>query len=124
MDELFLGIDCSTQAIKATVVDNNLNQVYEQTVNYDSEFPQYGTERGAIKGSDGLTFTTPTLLWVEALQRLFEKMKHDNFQFQSVKAVSGSGQQHGRLEILCVLLDLIKYAAFIGKEDPRKDLHR
>ena len=94
MTKLFVGIDCSTQAIKVTVIDENLNQVHEEFVNYDSELPKYKTEGGAIK--DGLTVTTPTLLWVEALELLFDKLQRSDFPFKDVIAISGSGQQHGR----------------------------
>ncbi|KAH7405466.1 hypothetical protein KP509_15G071400 [Ceratopteris richardii] len=34
-------------------------------------------------------------MWVEALEAIFNKLKSDNFPFERVYAVSGSGQQHG-----------------------------
>ena len=36
-------------------------------------------------------------VWVAALDLLLERMKKDNFPFQKVVAVTGSGQQHGML---------------------------
>jgi xylulokinase len=94
--QLFLGLDCSTQGIKATVINEHLEQIYETVVNYDKELPQYKTEGGVIKGSDGLTHTTPTILWIHALDIILQKMKKDHFPFHKVMAISGSGQQHGR----------------------------
>lgn len=93
---LFLGFDCSTQSFKATVVDGNFNQVGEWTVNFDEELPQFKTLGGVHRGEDGLTVTTPTLLWVSAFDLLLEKMKAKNFEFNQVGCISGSGQQHGR----------------------------
>lgn len=67
--------------------------VYECTVTYDKELPHYKTQNGVnIKGNQ---VTVPTLLWVEALELAFEKMKKDKINFEEIKCVSGSGQQHG-----------------------------
>lgn len=95
MEGLFLGLDCSTQTLKATVITTQLKEVNSFAVNYDVDLPQFATKGGVHHGT-GLTVTTPTQVWVAALDLLFEKMKSANFPFGSVLAVSGSGQQHGR----------------------------
>lgn len=41
---------------------------------------------------DKLTVTAPTLMWVKALDVVLENMKKENFDFQSVVAISGAGQ--------------------------------
>ena len=46
---LFLGIDCSTQAIKITAIDEKLQVVFEQYLNYSSEFPEFETTDGYIR---------------------------------------------------------------------------
>ena len=40
---LFLGLDSSTQTLKATVIDEQLKEVYVQVINFDSDLPQFGT---------------------------------------------------------------------------------
>lgn len=65
---------------------------------------------GVIHNADGVTVTSPVLMWVKALDLIFEKLQTgnarisllsphshatDNFDFASVAAVSASGQQHG-----------------------------
>jgi len=46
---LFLGLDSSTQGLKAVVVcETDLAPVFEVAVNFDSELPEYGTTGGAL----------------------------------------------------------------------------
>ncbi|SPT16742.1 unnamed protein product [Triticum aestivum] len=92
---LFLGLDSSTQSVKATVLSNELIIVASETVNFDSELPHYKTEGGVYRDptDDGRIYS-PTIMWVEALELLLEKLK-PKINFSKVVAVSGSGQQHG-----------------------------
>jgi len=92
---LFLGLDSSTQSLKATAVDAELNVVFELALNFEKDLPQFNTTAGVHHGEDGLTVTSPTLLWVAAMDLLLGRMKEAGFEFGRVKAISGSGQQHG-----------------------------
>lgn len=97
---LFLGLDSSTQSLKAVLLrfhshDRQLKYDGDFSVNYDQDLPQYATSGGVHRGKDGLTVTAPTLMWVEALDHLLLKMKASNVDFAKIMAVSGSGQQHG-----------------------------
>jgi len=91
----FLGLDSSTQSLKAALVDEKLRLVGELAVNFDVELPAYGTQGGVHIGKDGLTVTSPPLMWVEALDRLLARMKRAKWPLARIAAVSGSGQQHG-----------------------------
>lgn len=93
--QFFLGIDASTQGLKATLLDENLNVAGETALNFDRDFPEFKTEGGVHRHQDGLTVTSPPLMWVAALDRLFERLKNGNAPLDRVVAVSGSGQQHG-----------------------------
>ena len=92
---LFLGLDSSTQGLKATVIDESLSVVHEATINFDRDLPEYGTEDGAQRHDDGKTVTSPTLMWVAALDLLLDQMTQDGWALDRVAAISGSGQQHG-----------------------------
>ncbi len=94
-ETLFLGLDSSTQGLKCTVIDADLNLVYERAVNFDRDLPRFGTKGGVQVGPDGLTVTSPTLLWVAAMDLLFSQMQADGAPLAKVQAISGSGQQHG-----------------------------
>ncbi|KAM0937346.1 putative xylulokinase [Dioscorea sansibarensis] len=94
-DALFLGLDSSTQSLKATVLDANLSIVASEQINFDSELPHYKTKDGVYRdSSDSSKIVSPTLMWVEALDLLLEKLK-SKVDFGRVAAISGSGQQHG-----------------------------
>lgn len=92
---LFLGIDSSTQGMKAVVIDTDLSVVLEQGVNFDADLPEFKTRGGVHIRADGVTVTSPTLMWVAAADLLLERMKKDGLDFGRIAAVSGSGQQHG-----------------------------
>jgi xylulokinase len=93
--KLFLGLDSSTQGLKCTIVDAELQIVYERALNFDRDLPQFKTSGGVHAGADGLTVTSPAPMWIAALDLLFEKMRADGAPLGDVCAISGSGQQHG-----------------------------
>ncbi|KAK5849539.1 hypothetical protein PBY51_013867 [Eleginops maclovinus] len=92
---LFLGFDFSTQQLKVVAIDGNLNVVHQNNVQFDSELPEFRTQGGVHIHADRLTVTSPVLMWVQALDLLLDKMKKAGFDFSRVRALSGSGQQHG-----------------------------
>ena len=94
-DALFLGIDASTQSLTAVVIDAGLTVRYETSVNFDSELPEFLTKGGAHRLADGLTVTAPPLMWIAALDLLLNRMKRAGVGLSGVRAISGSGQQHG-----------------------------
>ncbi|KAL3505016.1 hypothetical protein ACH5RR_034857 [Cinchona calisaya] len=93
---LFLGLDSSTQSLKATVLDANFNIVATEIVNFDSELPHYKTKDGVYRDpSINGRIVSPTLMWVEALDLVLQRLKKSNLDFGNIAAISGSGQQHG-----------------------------
>ena len=92
---LFLGLDASTQGLKAVAVDETRRLIYAAAVSYDADLPEFHTQGGVHRSDDGRTVTAPPLLWAAALDRLLDRMRADRFPFDRIAAVSGSGQQHG-----------------------------
>uniref|UniRef100_A0A8D1Q6S0 Xylulose kinase n=1 Tax=Sus scrofa TaxID=9823 RepID=A0A8D1Q6S0_PIG len=90
-----LGWDFSTQQVKVVAVDAELNVFYEDSVHFDRDLPEFRTQGGVHVHEDGLTVTSPVLMWVQALDIILEKMKASGFDFSQVLALSGAGQQHG-----------------------------
>ncbi len=93
--KLYLGLDSSTQGLKASVIDDDLKLVYEKAINFDKDLPQFNTKGGAHQHEDGLTVTAPAIMWVAAVDLLFSQMKDDDAPLAEIVAISGSGQQHG-----------------------------
>ncbi|XP_070682622.1 xylulose kinase 2-like isoform X2 [Malus domestica] len=95
-DSYFLGFDSSTQSLKATVLDSNLNVVTTELVQFDSDLPHYKTKDGVYRDpSVNGRIVSPTLMWVEALDLVLRKLSSSNLDFGKIAAISGSGQQHG-----------------------------
>ncbi|KAF9969249.1 hypothetical protein BGZ73_008501, partial [Actinomortierella ambigua] len=135
---LFLGLDLSTQQLKAVALFEPLEPTRDSprgartfastaahlrlhssfSVHFDQELSQYQTQGGVHagdhqgcssssghggSGGDGGvnllrtpgTVTSPVLMWVEALERLLDKMQQAQFPFQRVRCIGGAAQQHG-----------------------------
>ncbi len=96
MSNLFLGLDCSTQSLTGVIIDSNTRKViYTYSINFDKELSHYNTKNGVIVLDDEKVVHSYPLMWIEALELLFERFIQHNIQIQKIKAISGSGQQHG-----------------------------
>ncbi|KAJ2958816.1 hypothetical protein NQZ79_g5686 [Umbelopsis isabellina] len=92
--DLYLGLDLSTQQLKYTVINNDHDIIAEAAVHFDKDLPEFNTTNGAI--ADGDTVTSPTLMWVKAIDILLERLsKHGEIKVKNIKGISGAGQQHG-----------------------------
>jgi xylulokinase len=117
MAKLFLGLDSSTQSLSAVLIDwDRRKVVYEQSLNFDRALPQYGTLNGVLPNPDPLVKHSPPLMWAEALDLLFAKMKKDGVALGEILAISGSGQQHGSVYFNDHAADAL------AKLDPQKTL--
>jgi xylulokinase len=90
-----MGLDFSTQGLKATFIDAAGQVLAEPSVSFDTDLPEFKTEGGVHRHADGLTVTAPPLMWVAALDLLLARMQKENLPLAKVAAISGSGQQHG-----------------------------
>lgn len=96
MARLFLGLDASTQSLSAIVIDYDAREVvYEDSVVFDEALPSYGTENGVLRNPDPKVVHSPPLMWVEALDLAFDRMRSAGVDMGAILALSGSGQQHG-----------------------------
>ncbi|MFW9899353.1 MAG: xylulokinase [Candidatus Thorarchaeota archaeon] len=94
MSNYFLGLDCSTQSLRAVVIDFDLGEIiYTTSISFDNELSHYKTQNGIIISEDPTIVHSYPLMWVESLELLFERL--DDNSIGNIKAISGSGQQHG-----------------------------
>ncbi len=95
MAELFMGIDSSTQSLSVIIINaDEAEVVYRDSIRYDDVLPDYGTVNGVLQNADPTVVHSPPLMWVEALDVIFERM-HGKVDLSSVMCIAGSGQQHG-----------------------------
>ncbi|NVM46267.1 MAG: carbohydrate kinase [Candidatus Lokiarchaeota archaeon] len=115
--DYFLGLDCSTQSLTGILIDfNQKKSLYTYVINFDKELPQYNTQNGVYISDGGKTVHSNPLMWIEALDMLLNKFVLANIPLEQIKAISGSGQQHGT-----VYLNK-SFASILKKLDPDKTL--
>lgn len=96
MAALFLGIDSSTQSMKAEVIDVASGKLVASfAVNFGHDLPEYNSPDGYILNDDPLVRHSNPLMWLDAMDLLFSKMKAEGFPLSEIIGISGSGQQHG-----------------------------
>ena len=100
MKRCFAGLDVSTQSCKLVVIDKEKEDVvFIDLVNYDEDLPQYKTKNGVIQGlEEGVSESDP-LMWIEAINILFEKLSKSDIDCKDIGCISVSGQQHGLVSL-------------------------
>ncbi len=96
MSRLFAGLDVSTQGCKLVVIDHDAGDVvHVDSVNYDSDLPEYGTRDGVIQGvPDGVSESDPRM-WIEAVEMVLARLAEAPVEAGDIRSISVSGQQHG-----------------------------
>lgn len=95
-ESLFAGLDVSTQSCKLVVIDLGAGEVvHVDAVVYDRDLPAYGTRDGVIRGlPEGVSESDPRM-WVEAVDRVLERLGRSDTPTGRIRSISVSGQQHG-----------------------------
>lgn len=94
---LFLGLDASTQALKASLLDADLNVLSELEVRFDRDLPHFNTNGGVsapTADDDAGTVVAPVMLYVESIDLLADRMRSASWPLSRIRAVSAAGQQH------------------------------
>jgi xylulokinase len=95
----YLGFDCSTQSLTGIVVriaGSSRDVVFRRSLDFDADFPDYGTRNGVLPHTDPQVAASSPLLWTEALDRLMTILTTESgLDLTELRAVSGAAQQHG-----------------------------
>lgn len=93
---LFLGIDASTQGIKAELIETSSHSMAGSfKVNFGADLPQYLSPDGYLSNPDPLIKQASPLMWLDALEMLFKQMQDAGVPMKQIAGISGSAQQHG-----------------------------
>jgi len=96
MDNLFLGLDVSTQNSKLVIINSsNQSILWVDSINYDKDLPLFGTTDGVASSNKAGVSESNPLMWIEAVEQLFERANKNNLPLNNIKSISVSGQQHG-----------------------------
>ncbi|KAJ3746716.1 D-xylulose kinase [Lentinula detonsa] len=86
----FLGLELATDQLRACVIDENLELVGVESVDFDTELGEYSTT-GGIFTTPGEAYTTPVEMWIKGLDAILLKL-HRNYDVARIKAIGGSAQ--------------------------------
>ena len=89
---LSLGLDLSTQSLTLVVLDEALELVYRDVVNFDAELPRFETSKGMHARGGGVV-TSPVLMWLEALELGLGRLALADLEHGLVLAVLVERQQ-------------------------------
>lgn len=116
---LYLGLDSSTQSLSAIVIEmagEIRRVVFEDSLGFDTAFPDYGTQHGVLPSDDPAVASSSPLLWAEALDTMMGRVAAAGFDLQQLAAIAGSAQQHGSVYLHG------DAAARLASLDPRQPL--
>lgn len=91
IEPTFLGLDLSTQSLKAIIISSGCRILHEHAVSFEHDLPHYNTIGGTVRGPNGQV-TSPVEMWLEAFDLLFDRMKTADVDFSKIAAISGAGQ--------------------------------
>ncbi|MDP2391603.1 MAG: carbohydrate kinase, partial [Acidobacteriota bacterium] len=96
---LYLGFDAGAQSLGAIVIEidgDNRRTVFEHSLNFDRDLPEYGTPAGIVRGDGPLEMLAPPLMWAGALDRMMSILASDaGIDIGAIRAISGAAQPHG-----------------------------
>ena len=93
--KLTLGIDSSTQGVKAVAWDVEKEKVaFSASVNYAKDLPQYGSPDGFLPNEDILVRHADPRMWVEGLELVLKRLRETGCPMGDVVAIGGDAQQH------------------------------
>jgi xylulokinase len=117
---LYLGFDSSTQSLTGIVLEITAatrRVAFQRSLNFDADFPHYGTRNGILPRTDPLVASSSPLLWAEALDRFMKILATESgLDLTELRAVSGAAQQHGSVYLHAAA------TARLGALDPAQPL--
>ena len=97
---MFLGLDCSTQSLSALIINAESGTIeHEESIRFQDELPQFNTTHGFVRGAEPDEFFSDPLMWLEALDLLFSRLRDNNIPLHKLRSISGSAQQHATIFI-------------------------
>ena len=111
---LTLGIDSSTQGVKAVAWDVAAQRVvFSASVNYGKDMPPYGSPDGFLPNDDVLVRHADPRMWIEGLELVLARLQATGCPMSEIAAIGGDAQQHAS-----VYLESLDPLVFSRKTSP------
>lgn len=110
---LFLGLDLSTQALKASLLDEHLAGVDELSIRFDEDLTEFGTTSGVLPQGHKLmkgvpdAVGAPVRMYVAAFDLLWERAAVRGWAMDRIRAISAAGMQHASVYLTQKALDVL-----------------
>ena len=92
---LTLGIDSSTQGVKAVAWDVAAGKVvFSAAVNYGKDLPRYGSPDGFLPNADVRIRQADPRMWIEGLELVLKRLQGSGCPMSEIAAIGGDAQQH------------------------------
>ena len=92
---LTLGIDSSTQSVKAVIYDTQSGRVTASAaVNYGRDLPQFGSPDGFLPNADATVRRADPRMWLAGLDLVLARLRDSGAPMGEVAAIGGDAQQH------------------------------
>ncbi len=92
---LTLGIDSSTQGVKAVVYDTVQKRIVaSQAVNYGKDLPQFASPDGFLPNDNPLIRRANPEMWVQGLELVLKRLYDSGAPMGEIAAIGGDAQQH------------------------------
>ena len=102
-----------------SVEEDDRRVIFEHSLSFDEEFPEYGTTNGVHRGADPREVSSSPIMWADALDRMMAILSREaGFDLSPLAAISGSGQQHGSVYLN------ERATGVLASLDPRQPLAR
>jgi xylulokinase len=74
--------------LKCSLLNEELKVIYKNNINFDKELSHYKTHDGVNKiNLEKNEYKVTTLLWIESLELILDKMKKDNIDFEKIFSI-------------------------------------
>jgi len=106
---MYLGIDIGTQGMKAQIIDIKASSVvHTEAISFGKDLAEFNCPLGYIVNTDPLVVHCNPLMWVAGIDLLFARMKSKSVPLNLIRAISGSGQQHGSVYLNASFEEVLK----------------
>ncbi len=95
---VYLGLDSSTQGLAAVLIRVDAGRaevLWQHDLEFDRACPEFGTIHGVLASTDRHVKVSNPRMWVQALDQMLTTLGQSGVDLSSLRAISGSAQQHG-----------------------------
>ncbi|KAI8446603.1 hypothetical protein BY996DRAFT_7802906 [Phakopsora pachyrhizi] len=87
----FLSLDLSIEKLGLIIIDDDLNVILTEEVNFDEDLPEYGTQRGCLINEE--SSCSPTHMCVKALDILLARIS-SKVDLEAIRCIGGAAHQN------------------------------